>query len=303
LQQAGEVFYLPAGWAHLTFNRGTAVGIGAQAGWGADALKILRPGAEAGDPEAQAMYGLFLQQLHGDEEGTMENALELLSRASNSHKHAIRQHFQLLEALRTWIDSLKGAATKQMIQEHTKGIARTVENKLVALEEVLLAQNKTLEKDGASKRRRTSSMLLVVGSWYALSRHHTQTGNEKSADEARDRGQAILDSYYPPDTTAKSKTADKRDTLPAGEDPGPDAAPASSSGQVDGKTNSGATIVPCGGNFTLHCDTHSTICAEFTIKECEEGHDCVTEKEGVCECLEGYFSNPDDQLSCLSNSK
>jgi hypothetical protein len=62
VQRPGEVLYLPAAWAHLTWNIGSAVAVGAQESWnqGHSHYKSAMPGAKAKDPEAMAVWAMYM---------------------------------------------------------------------------------------------------------------------------------------------------------------------------------------------------------------------------------------------------
>lgn len=79
-QKAGEVMYVPAGWAHLTINVGAAIGLGAQEGWVSSDSEVLLSAAEAGDPEAASLYGQVYPERY-----------DLLESAASWHPHAVVQ--------------------------------------------------------------------------------------------------------------------------------------------------------------------------------------------------------------------
>jgi hypothetical protein len=60
VQHATEIMYLPAAWAHLTYNYGETIGVGAQATWNPKTDgKSLLAGSKGGDPEATMWIGMF----------------------------------------------------------------------------------------------------------------------------------------------------------------------------------------------------------------------------------------------------
>ena len=88
-QRAGELFYLPAGWPHLTSNRGTALGAGGQAPVRSmEEFGALRTGAEAGDPQAQVFVGMALlhqHQVREENQVKLPTPLRMLAAAAASH--------------------------------------------------------------------------------------------------------------------------------------------------------------------------------------------------------------------------
>lgn len=90
-QLPGEVFYLPASWAHQTLNLGESIGVGAQAVFSSLAeANELKRSASSGDPDAQLSLGQIMVQDKASPE-----AITMLEKA-DWHPMAIRAGLDLM---------------------------------------------------------------------------------------------------------------------------------------------------------------------------------------------------------------